>query len=82
MFIASSEQELLKPPQGQKHCRLWELETTWEPQSHEISSSYKLASVWVGSIAVKGSEDEKGQKTSECKVWTKAQWSQWKLSDW
>lgn len=68
MFVASSEQELLKPPKGKKHCRLWELETTREPQSHEISSSYKLASVWVGSIAVKGSEDEKGQKTSECKV--------------
>ena len=53
-----------------------------ESQSHETSSSYKLASVWVRNIAVKGSEDEKGQKTFERKVWTKAQWSQWKLSDW
>lgn len=67
---------------GQKHCLLWELETTWEPPSHEISSSYKRASVWVGSAAVNGSEDEKGQKTFEPEVWTKAPSSQWKVSDW
>lgn len=60
VFVASSEWELLKAPEGKTIAFFgnWK-----QPESHSLvrfPAHKKLASVWVGSIAVKGSEDEKG----------------------